>query len=79
MPWRAARGTPHSGGRCPYLMSIENELNSPAHWRKRAEDTRRLASQLVDPVAKQTAMEIAQAYEQLAIMAEAGALAHRLT
>lgn len=52
-------------------MSTDIELNSPAHWRKRAEETRRLANRLVDPTAKQTVMEIAQSYEQLAVMAEA--------
>jgi hypothetical protein len=55
-------------------MSTEIELNSPAHWRKRAEETRRLANQLSDPVAKQTVMEIAQSYDELAAMAETRAL-----
>jgi hypothetical protein len=55
-------------------MSTDIDLNSAAYWRKRAEEARRLADQLIDPVAKQTVMEIAQSYEQLAIMAEARAL-----
>ena len=53
---------------------MTTELNSPAHWRKRAEETRRLAHHLADPVAKQTVMEIAQSYEELAIIAETRAL-----
>ena len=55
-------------------MSTDIELNSPAHWRKRAEDTRRLANGLTDATAKQTLMEVAQSYEQLAVLAEARAL-----
>jgi hypothetical protein len=55
-------------------MSTDSELNTPAHWRKRAEETRRLANKLADPTAKQTVMQIAESYEQLAIMAEARAL-----
>ena len=58
-------------------MSTDIELNSPAHWRKRAEETRRLADNLADPTAKQTVMGIAESYEQLAIMAEKRALANR--
>ena len=55
-------------------MSMDMELNSPAHWRKRAEETRRLANKLADATAKRTVMEIAESYEQLAIMAETRAL-----
>ncbi|MFM9845949.1 MAG: hypothetical protein ACKVP3_02160 [Hyphomicrobiaceae bacterium] len=53
---------------------MDMELNSPAHWRKRAEETRRLANNLSDPAAKQTVMEISESYEQLARMAETRAL-----
>lgn len=55
-------------------MSMDMELNSPQHWRKRAEETRRLANKLADATAKRTVMEIAESYEQLAIMAETRAL-----
>jgi hypothetical protein len=44
--------------------------NSPEHWRSRAGDTRRLADQMTDAVAKQTLLAIAQSYEQLAALAE---------
>ena len=55
-------------------MSMDIELNSPAHCRKRAEETRRLANQLADAKAKQTLMDIAESYEQLATLAETRAL-----
>jgi hypothetical protein len=60
-------------------MSTDADLNSPAHWRQRAEETRRLATQLADPVAKQTALEIARFYEQLATMAETRTLGRTTT
>ena len=43
----------------------------PAHWRHRAEEVRRHAVGLADPVAHKTLLAIAQAYEQLALNAEA--------
>lgn len=55
-------------------MSTDIELNSPAYWRRRGEETRRLANKLADATAKQTLMEIAEFYEQLAVMAETRAL-----
>lgn len=51
--------------------SDPEQHNSAAYWRKRAEDTRLLASKLTDPVAKQTTLQIATAYDELAAMAEA--------
>jgi hypothetical protein len=41
-------------------------LNNPAHWQLRAEETRLLASQLVDPEAKATILKIADEYDRLA-------------
>ena len=40
------------------------------HWRQRAQESRSIADQLDDPVAKKTMLEIAEAYEQLALLAE---------
>lgn len=40
------------------------------HWRQRAQESRSIADQLDDPVAKKTMLEIAEAYEQLAVLAE---------
>jgi hypothetical protein len=45
-------------------------LNDPAHWRRRAEEARRIADHLDDPVAKQKMLEVAQHYEQIAAIAE---------
>jgi hypothetical protein len=45
-------------------------LNDPAHWRRRAQETRSIADKLDDPIAKQTMLEIAQHYEQIAAIAE---------
>jgi hypothetical protein len=41
-------------------------LNNPTHWQLRAEETRLLASQLVDPEAKATILKIADEYDRLA-------------
>ena len=43
----------------------------PAHWRQRAQQARRDAEDMLDSVSKKTLIEIAYAYEQLAILAEA--------
>jgi hypothetical protein len=45
-------------------------INDPAHWRKRAEQARRIADQLDDPLSKKTMLEIAQSYEKLAARAQ---------
>ena len=46
-------------------------IDDPSHWRRRAQEARRIADQLDDPVAKMTMLDIAQSYEQLAALAEA--------
>jgi len=51
----------------------DRALNNPAHWHRRAEEARRHATGLADPVAQQTLLAIAQAYEQLARNAEVSA------
>jgi hypothetical protein len=43
--------------------------DDPNHWRRLAHDARATADQLDDPVAKQTMIEIAEGYEQLASIA----------
>jgi hypothetical protein len=45
-------------------------LNDPAHWRRRAQETRSIADQLDDPTAKQAMLEVARNYEQIAAIAE---------
>jgi hypothetical protein len=44
-------------------------INDSAHWKRRAEEARRVAEQLDDPAAKATMVEIAESYERLAEMA----------
>jgi hypothetical protein len=50
-------------------------VNDPAHWRRRAAETRSIAAQLDDAVAKQAMLEIAEQYERVAAMAEKRAVA----
>jgi hypothetical protein len=41
-------------------------FHDPKHWFERAEDARRLAVQILDPVSRRTMLEIAESYESLA-------------
>jgi len=43
-------------------------INDPAYWRERAEEARRIAEQLADAAAKQTMLEIANSYDNLAVL-----------
>jgi hypothetical protein len=36
------------------------------HWHHRAEDARKLAAQILDPVSRRTMLEISESYESLA-------------
>jgi hypothetical protein len=45
-------------------------LKDPKHWRERADEARRVASQLTDPEAKKTMLEIAASYDRLAERAQ---------
>jgi hypothetical protein len=51
-------------------MPTPSLLNDPAHWRQRAQETRSIADQCDDARAKQTMLEIAQHYEQIAAIAQ---------
>jgi hypothetical protein len=44
--------------------------NDPVHWRQRAQESRVEADTLNDPDAKRTMLEIAEAYERLAVLTE---------
>jgi hypothetical protein len=55
----------------PFMNTSASNEDDPAHWRLRANQTRRAAMQMLDPIAKKTLMEIADAYVQLATLAEA--------
>jgi hypothetical protein len=48
----------------------------PAHWRQCADQARRAADQETDPTASETLLEIAEAYEKLAALAEGEAHSH---
>lgn len=64
-------------------MEVRTEITDPAYWRQRAQEARRMAEQLSDPVvqrtmrdrsdpvSQQTMRDIAAAYEQLAEIAQA--------
>jgi hypothetical protein len=41
-------------------------LDNPEHWHQRAEEARRVAEQLSDPLATKMMLRVAQDYEQLA-------------
>jgi hypothetical protein len=43
-------------------------INGSAYWRERAEETRRIAEQLADAVARETMLEVANSYDNLAVL-----------
>jgi hypothetical protein len=45
-------------------------INDPAYWRERAKEARRIASELADPVSRETMLDIARSYDNLAKIAE---------
>ena len=53
------------------------QLDHPAHWRKRAAETRRAADKTFDRPDKKTLGDIADAYEKLARIAETKARKYR--
>ena len=48
-----------------------------AHWRRCAAEARRSADETVDQISKQALVDIAEAYEQLAALAEAKLAANK--
>jgi hypothetical protein len=44
--------------------------HDPAHWHDRAEDARRVAAEILDPITRRKMLEIAESYEGLARRAE---------
>jgi hypothetical protein len=44
-------------------------LDNPAHWHLRTQETRLLASQLIDPEPKATILKMADEYDRLAARA----------
>jgi hypothetical protein len=51
-------------------MKARSQIDDPAYWRKHADEARRMAEQLYDPVAQQTLRDIATSYDELAKLAE---------
>ena len=47
------------------------------HWQRCAEEARRSAEESLDQICKQILVDIAEAYEQLAVLAEAKLAANR--
>jgi hypothetical protein len=45
-------------------------VNDPAYWRKRVEETRALADEMTDVLAKIRMLKLVKDYEELAIRAE---------
>jgi hypothetical protein len=52
-------------------LTPQPDEDEPTHWRRCAEDARRTAEQTIDQVTKKILAEIAEAYQQLAGLAEA--------
>jgi hypothetical protein len=40
--------------------------HDPAHWHDRADDARRVAAEILDPISRRKMLEIAESYESLA-------------
>ena len=55
-------------------MKKSSIRNNPEHWRRRADESRRLAEEVDDSAAKEMLLEVAESYEQLATLAEAKAM-----
>ena len=39
--------------------------NDPEHWRKQAEEARKLTNEMTDPVGKKAMLEIAEKYDRI--------------
>jgi hypothetical protein len=52
-------------------------FGSPEYWRKRAEESRAVADQIVDPDAKEAMFAVAASYEKIALRAEVALKAKR--
>ena len=48
----------------------QRPINDPAYWRERADEARRIAEQLADPVSREMMLDIARSYDNLAKIAE---------
>jgi len=53
-----------------FLEAKRVAVNDPSYWAQRAQDTRRLASQMQDAVAKEALLAIAKTYERIGAIAQ---------
>jgi hypothetical protein len=51
-------------------MPRPSMIDDPEHWRRRAQESRDNANRHDDPDVKKTLLDIAESYEQLAMIAE---------
>jgi hypothetical protein len=56
---------------CAVMGTLTSVEKGPAHWHQCADQARRAADQETDPTASETLLEITEAYEKLAALAEA--------
>jgi hypothetical protein len=54
---------------CPVMKATTSSIEGPAYWLRRAEEARRTADEMADPVSKKTLLDIAKAYDELAAFA----------
>ena len=52
-------------------MKTPLPIDDPTHWRRRADEARRMADQADDPADKKALIDIATAYEELVARVEA--------
>jgi hypothetical protein len=45
-------------------------VNNPMHWRERAKEARSVAVSIDDPIARESMLSVAEAYERMAARAE---------
>jgi len=51
------------------MKTTASSIEGPAYWLRRAEEARRTADEMADPVSKKTLLDMAKAYEELAAFA----------
>src|SRR5215467_1390516 len=69
---RRGSGVTRNPGMVPLVHITMKRLpiEDPQYWRERAEEARRIAEQLADAVAKQTMLDIARSYDNLAAITQ---------
>ena len=58
-------------------LAPKPDEDDPTHWRRCAKDARRNAEHAIDQVSKKILADIADAYDQLASLAEAKLASHK--